>query len=466
MDKLLAKIKRLIPTKIFRYLQPAYHFFLSWLAALVSGRPSEKLIVIGVTGTTGKTSSVYLIAKTLEEAGFKVGYTSTTLFGNGEKEWLNDKKMTMVGRFFTQKILKDMVNNGCQYAIVESTSEGMRQFRHRFINYDILVFTGLYPEHIESHGGFENYKRAKGELFRHLKRGKTKYVDEDRKLRKTSSEIKKIDLNRVKKTIIVNGDDEHSDYFSEFWAEEKLTYQYDKGGAEEPSPHVRIIDYKKIRYQDRGYNFLVEGQEVRLPILGEFNVQNAMNAVCVCLSQGIEIEAIKKGLRKIKGIAGRLEKIEQGQDFGIIVDYAFEPHAMEKLYSTLDLIPHERIVHVLGSAGGGRDVSRRPQLGRIAGEKADVVIVTNEDPYDEDPKLIIDQVATGAENAGKHKEHDLFKIMDRREAIRKALQLAEKDDIIIITGKGSEQSICTAKGGKVPWDDRQVVKEELQQIDH
>ena len=460
----MAKIKKIIPTKIFRFLQPVYHFVLSWLSAIMLGRPSEKLIVVGVTGTTGKTTSVYLIAKILEEAGYKVGYTSTTLFSNGKEEWLNDKKMTMVGRFFTQKILRDMVKNGCQYAVVESTSEGIRQFRHRFINYDVLVFTGLYPEHIESHGGFENYKKAKGELFSHLKRCKTKYVDENKTVRRVSSEIKKIDLTRVKKTIVANGDDEHADYFLDFWAEEKFIYQNQGERSKEQASHVQIVNYKNIQYQDKGYDFVVEGEEIRLPVLGRFNVDNAMNAVSTGMSQGLDMGTIRRGLKKIKGVAGRLEKIDAGQDFAVIVDYAFEPNAMEKLYSTLELIPHNRVIHVLGSAGGGRDVARRPRLGRIAGEKADMVVITNEDPYDEDPQLIIDQVAAGAENAGKKEDHDLVKIADRRKAIKRALQTAEKDDIIIITGKGSEQAICMAGGEKIKWDDRQVTREEIQNL--
>lgn len=466
MDKILVKIKKLIPSKIFEFLQPSYHLCLSFLASFLFGRPSENLIVIGVTGTTGKTSSVYLIAKTLQQAGFKVGYTSTTLFSDGEKEWLNDKKMTMVGRLFTQKILKQMLKNKCQFAIIETTSEGIKQFRHRFINYDILVFTGLYPEHIESHGSFENYKQAKGNLFRHLKNCQTKYIDDNKQVKKIATEIKKIDLNRVKKSIIANGDDEQVDFFLDFWAEKKIVFQQLDSFEQKSSStsSVQIINYNNINYRDGGYDFIVEGSQIRLPILGEFNVVNAMTAVSVCLSQGIEINTIIKGLRKITGIAGRLEKIKTGQPFGVIVDYAFEPNAMEKLYQTVDLLPHNKIIHVLGSAGGGRDASRRPKLGKIAGEKAEIVIVTNEDPYDEDPEIIINQVAAGAEYAGKKDQETLFKIKDRREAINKALQLAKKDDIILITGKGSEQAICVAGGEKIPWDDRQVVKEEIEKI--
>jgi len=153
-----------------------------------------------------------------------------------------------------------------------------------------------------------------------------------------------------------------------------------------------------------------------------------------------------------------MEKIDEGQPFTVIVDYAFEPNALEKLYETIKLIPHRRIIHVLGSAGGGRDAARRPKLGAIAGRIAGTVIVTNEDPYDENPALIIDQVAAGAKNAGKKLDKDLYKIPDRYEAIRTALSLAKPEDIVLITGKGSEQAICSANGEKITWDDRAVAR--------
>ena len=213
LDRILIFIKKLIPKKIFNALQPAYHFALGYLAAFLYGNPSEKMIVVGVTGTTGKTTVVYMIAEILKSAGYKVGYISTALFGDGEKEWLNDRKMTMLGRFFTQKMLRNMQKNKCDVAIIETTSQGIVQFRHRFINYDILLMTGLYPEHVEAHGGFENYKKAKGELFAHLK----------------NCRRKKIQGREIAKTSIINADDEHSEYFLNFWAEKKITYGEKQG---------------------------------------------------------------------------------------------------------------------------------------------------------------------------------------------------------------------------------------------
>jgi len=465
MDKFLHIIKRYIPRKLFKALQPAYHWLLAALAAAWYGWPSDKLIVIGVTGTTGKTTSLYLIAEMLNSAGFKTGFTSTAIFFDGKTEWLNDKKMTMAGRFFTQRMLKKMVKNKCQFGLVETTSQGIEQFRHRFINYDILVFTGLYPEHIEAHGSFANYKLAKGKLFEHLKRCKTKYADDKKRVVKAESGFKKIEANRVKKTIIINADDEQADYFSNFWAEEKWGYKLATRNSQ-LATQINAVVYRDIKSDKDGIEFTVDGKaKIKLNLLGEYNAANAMTAVCLGTSQGISLEKIKTGLEKIGSIPGRMELIKSvAPAFTVIVDYAFEPEALKKIYNTILKLEHNKIIHVLGSAGGGRDVARRPKLGRLAGENADLVIVTNEDPYDDDPKIIIDQVAAGAESAGKVISKDLFKIEDRREAIKKALSLAQAGDIVLITGKGCEQAICAAEGKKIKWDDREVVKEELKRL--
>lgn len=458
MDKILTKIKKLIPKRIFKFFQPAYHYFLSFVSAMIYRWPSEELIVIGVTGTTGKTTTVYIIAKMLESAGFKVGYTSTAMFNDGNKEWLNDKKMTMVGKFFTQKILRQMVTNGCQYAIVETTSEGVVQYRHKFINYDILVFTCLYPEHIESHGSFENYKEAKGKLFEHLKKCKIKYINEKKKVVKSESSLKKIELKRVKKTSIINGDDDYADYFLSFPAEEKIVFTT----KDEPLwPGAKVLSYQ-IERENEKTSFKFNGIKIKSVILGDFNIVNEMAAAGVGLSQELKPEVIKAGLESVKGIPGRLEEINEGQNFKVIVDYAFEPNAVAKLYETVNQMPHNKIIHVVGSAGGGRDIARRPMLGRLAGQSADYVIVTNEDPYDDDPVLIIDQVALGAEQEGKKTNVDLFKMLDRKKAIYKAIVLATEGDIVLITGKGCEQAICVADGKKIPWDDREAVRKLLQ----
>ena len=468
-------IKKLIPVKLFKKIQPIYHYIVAALAAFWYRYPSRQLIVIGVTGTTGKTSSVYFIAKVLESAGYNVGYTSTAMFDDGKREWLNDKKMTMPGRFFVQKILRRMVKNRCQYAIVETTSEGIVQFRHKFINYDTLVFTGLYPEHLESHGGFQKYKEAKGRLFAHLKECKIKYINEQKAVCHPTTALKKLDYTRVKKVVVVNGDDESSPYFLSFWSEEQLIYTtntefnsnvfMENGGEDKILKDSYVYNFSDIVTSANGTTFNFEDKTINLKLLGDFNAVNAMNAALVGLNQGLSLDQVKAGLESVTCLSGKMERIDLGQDFQIIVDYSFEPRAMKKLYETVNIIPHNKIIHLLGSCGGGRDQSRRPILGELAGGQADYVIITNEDPYDEDPQLIIDQVAAGAESAGKKLGYDLFEISDRRQAINKALILAEAGDLVLITGKGAEQYICLANGKKIPWDDRRIVREELANIE-
>ena len=457
MDKILQAIKRYIPKRLFTMLWPLYHFLLGVSANIIYRWPSHKLIVIGVTGTTGKTTTTYLIAQMLRGAGYKVGFSSTAMFSDGKKDWLNAKKMTMVGRFFTHKLMRQMVNNGCQYAIIETSSEGIIQYRHRFINYDVLLLTCLYPEHIEAHGSFESYREAKGMLFTHLKDCKTKYVDEEKRVCRAEG-LKKLNFDRVKKTIIVNGDDSHANYFLDFWAEEKIVFRIaDTTDVIYDVPQI-IGSYSE---SSTGRYLKIQNTKFSYKLLGKFNIQNMLAAVSVGLSQNISANKLRAGLEAVTGVPGRLERIEEGQPFFVIVDYAFEPRAVEKLYETINELPHKRVIHVLGSAGGGRDKSRRPILGGIAGRKADIAIVTDEDPYDEDPMTIIEAVALGAEQAGKKRNDDLFIELSRREAIHRAFSFARDGDIVLITGKGSEQAICRARGTKELWDDRMVTREEL-----
>lgn len=416
LNKILNLIKRIIPKKLFKLGQPVYHYILSKFSALVYGYPSNKMIVVGVTGTTGKSSSCYFMAQILEKAGFRVGMSTTTLFKVGDKEWLNDKKMTMVGRFQLQGLLKKMVKDKCDIAIVETTSEGIKQFRHLGISYDILVFTNLYPEHIEAHGSFEKYKETKGKLFKYLKTLK----------HKNTKTLKQ----NIKKTIIVNLDDEYSEYFLNFKADKKITYGIDKKAD-------------------------IKLNNLKVNLLGGYNRYNVLSGVAVAKILNIEEDKIRSAVADLKPLPGRLEFIENNKGIKILVDYAFEPKAVQTLYNIIKNVGHNRIIHILGSTGGGRDKDRRPILGKLANENADIVIVTNEDPYDEDPMEIINQISSKVE------DNKLHKILDRREAIHKALELAKKGDLVLITGKGAEQKMCLSNGKMVDWDDRKAVREEL-----
>ncbi|MFH1456532.1 MAG: UDP-N-acetylmuramyl-tripeptide synthetase [Patescibacteria group bacterium] len=432
MQKILILIKKIIPAKLFKKLQPIYHYLLASFSALIYFYPADKMIVIGVTGTTGKSSTCYFIAQILEQAGFKVGMSTTTLFKINTTEWLNNKKMTMPGRFFLQKLLKKMLKNNCEIAIIETTSEGIKQFRHLGVSYDILVFTNLYPEHIESHGSFEKYKEAKGKLFKYLHKTKRK------------TQLAK------HKTIIANLDDEHAEYFLNFKADKKIGFT--------TNSQQQTINNK--------LNKIIYNKNFKINLLGEYNIYNVLAGVAVAEVLHIEENKINKIIKNLKPLPGRLEFVKNNLNLKILVDYAFEPKAVEKLYNIAKNILSTRdnkIIHVLGSCGGGRDKSRRPILGQLAAQNTDIVIVTNEDPYDEDPQEIIDQVALGVSecHSVQCQNTELYKILDRREAIKKALQIAQAGDLILITGKGAEQKMCLANGKMIDWDDRLVIKEEL-----
>ncbi|TET84479.1 MAG: UDP-N-acetylmuramoyl-L-alanyl-D-glutamate--2,6-diaminopimelate ligase [Candidatus Nealsonbacteria bacterium] len=409
-------LKKFIPA----FLLSWYHFLLAALGAILYRFPSKKIKVIGVTGTNGKTTVVNLTTKILEEAGYKVASLSSIKFKIGNKEWPNTLKMTMPGRLKLQRFLRQALNARCQYAVLEITSEGIKQHRHQFLDFDIAVFTNLTPEHIEAHGSFGKYRKAKGKLFQ-----------------------------ATKGIHIINLDDENVEYFLQFPANKKYTYGLNKGD----------INTKNTQF--------------KLNLIGDFNIYNALAAICVGLSQTVNLETCKKALEKVKIIPGRMEEVIS-KPFKVFVDYAFTPAALEKVYQTLktELLVEAKVkkgtkassppedkkmICVLGACGGGRDKWKRPGLGKLAAKYCNGVIVTNEDPYDENPMEIIEQVVKGA--SGKAE-----KILDRREAIREALKLAQTGDTVVITGKGCEPWICVAGGKKIPWDDKKVVKEEFKKL--
>lgn len=391
-----------------------YHKFLAILATVIYGFPSEKLIVIGVTGTKGKTTVCEMIARVLEEGGFKVGLISTISIKIADQHFLNTLKMTMPGRTKLQKLLRAMVRAGCQYAVIETSSEGIKQWRHLGINYDIAVFTSLSPEHLQSHGNFANYKLAKAQLFKRL-----------------TKKYKIINSQPIKKIIIANADDPYADYFLQFPADFKDTYRLKEASE---------------------YN-------LNLKLLGGFNLSNALAAIHLGLSQGISVGVAKQALGKIETIPGRME-VMQTEPFMVIVDYAHEPKSLTELYKSAKQLSRNKIITVIGAEGGGRDKSKRPIMGKLSAEACDYVIITNVDPYNDPAWPIIEDIKKGALEGGKRDGENLFCIEDRRAAIKKAISLAQAGDVVLITGKGAEQVMVIA-GKKYPWDDRQVVREIL-----
>lgn len=420
------RLKKIIPASWMR----TYHLALSWCAAFWYGFPSEELIVIGVTGTNGKTTTSYFISKALEASGKKTGCTTTALFKIDKQEWLNDSKMTMLGRFALQKMLRRMVDAGCTYAVVESSSQGIVQFRHRGINFDLCVFTNLTPEHIEAHGGFENYKQAKIDLFQHVAKSARKILEGV----------------RIPKIAILNS--------KSVYAKEFAVPGFDQ-----------VVWYGEAHdIQEKGWStqFTFEHVRCEIHVPGLVNIENALAALTVAKALHIDLQSAAQALASILSIPGRFERILEGQDFEVIVDYAPEPAALAAVYASLAQLPHKRIIHVLGSCGGGRDIARRPVLGRMASEHADYIIITNEDPYDDDPLQIIEDVAQGARNAGAGIEK-LHTIPDRRAAIVAAIQEATQGDLVLLTGKGCEQAIIGAQNTRFPWDERQVAREAIRE---
>ncbi len=427
-------------SQIKKFLSPEvltkYHFIMSWLTALMFGLPAQKMIVIGVTGTKGKTSTSNILWHIFNSSGNKCGLVSTAQFSDGNNTWLNNLKMTMPGRFKLQKLFKQMVKNNCHYVVLETSSEGLVQSRHAGVPYSVAVFTNLTPEHIEAHGSFDNYKQAKAKLWQALVKSQ---------LSNTLS--------------VVNLDDEYGNYYSALQADKKIGYTL-KNTINNQVNKIYNAQIKNLT--EKNANFLVNGQIINLNIGGEFNVYNALAALVTASELGISLAKIKIALEKYLGTPGRMEFIKINKEFEVVVDYAHTPESLEQVYKTLK--PQGKLIAVLGSCGGGRDKAKRPILGKLAGEYADMVFITNEDPYDEDPMAIIKSVAQGAIEAGKDQGKNLFMVFDRREAIHQALVLARAGDVVIITGKGSEQWLCVAGDHKLPWDDRKVVQEELLRI--
>lgn len=418
-----------------------YHYLLALAAAIRYGFPSRRIVVIGITGTKGKTSTANFIWSCLSAGGVHAGIITTANIRIDEQEILNAYHMTMPGPFTIQRLLREMVEAQCTHCVIETTSEGLKQHRNIGIQYDTGVFTNLFPEHLPSHGGsFDAYREMKGKMFASLR----------------AHSRKNINRGQVEKVIIVNAASEHASYFLGFPADRKITFAVGKKA-----------DYtaEDVRSSDSGVAFKMGGVEFRLSILGAFNVPNALPAIIISRLLHIDDTSIARGLASLSVIPGRMERIEEGQNFTLFVDYAHEGESMRNVLETAAAMraPGGKIIVLLGAEGGGRDKAKRPIMGKLTGTMADYVVVSNVDPYEDDPQEILEDIARAAEKAGKTHDADLFVIEDRRAGINKTLSLAKAGDIVLITGKGAEQSMVV--GGKnFPWDDRVVVREELRKL--
>lgn len=423
MDKFLFKIKKILPNFLLKRVRPSYHFILAYLGNLIYRNPSHHITVIAVTGTKGKSSVTEIIAHILKTDGKIVASLSTIQFNIGDECQPNLFKMTTPGRFFIQKFLRQAVDANCTHAVLELTSEGVRQYRHKFIELDALVFTNLTPEHIESHGSFEKYKNAKLELARAV-----------------ASSPKR------PRILVVNLDDEHGNDFLDFPVEKRLTYG--------------LKDLELYTLHKDAMSLIFNGNTLRIPLVGLFNVYNVLAAITITEAYGISLKTIEYALHNLPPIRGRVEHFYTPENcpkqITAIVDYAHTPDSLEKLYQAFKEVPK---VCVLGNTGGGRDTWKRSEMASLAEQYCDHIILTNEDPYDENPRAIVEAMAKGVTDQTK-----LEIIMDRRTAIKTALEKVPDHGYVLISGKGTDPYIMGPNGTKQPWSDAQVVQEEIKQL--
>lgn len=412
-------LKQFIPQS----LKNIFHLGEAIFGNVLYGFPAKKLTVIGVTGTNGKTTTTQFIARILEQSGVKVAVASTINFQIGEKKWINGSKFTTPSPWGLQRFLREAVEAGCEYAVLEISSHALDQNRLWGIPYSIAVMTNVTREHLDYHQTMEEYRRAKQKLF------------------------------LLAQQAVINLDMEGPEYFHPDENKPVIFYSTKNQNTHLLAQNI-ALDFKSTE-------FVIDGTHFNLHVPGLFNIENALAALGVAQLLNIDFSVAKEALESVLSVPGRMELVPNATGADIIIDYAVTPDSFEKLYaSILPLkIPGTKIIHVFGACGE-RDRGKRPQMGEIASSYADIIILTNEDPYYEDPEQIIDDIEKGVT---KKKDKNYFRIFDRREAIRKALSLAEIGDIVLITGKGAETAI--AFGDKhLPWSERVVIGEELQKI--
>lgn len=400
-----------------RTLLAPYHYAWVLFSTLWYRHPARRLTVVGITGTKGKSSVAEMLYTILTAAGHKTALAGTIHFAIGAEFRPNLFKMTLPGRGFIQKFLAEALQKDCTHAVVEITSEATLQYRNFGLDLDALIFTNLQKEHIESHGSYEKYFKAKLSIGESL-----------------------VHSPKRPRTLVANADDEHGSAFLALPVENPIPFS--------------IAEAKDTQVREDGVIFLYNNTEFSLPQPGVFSIMNALAAVKAAHALGVPLETCAQALAKLMRIEGRVERISEGQDFLAVVDYAHTPDSLRALYTAFE---NKRKICVLGNTGGGRDAWKRPEMAKIAEEFCAEVILTNEDPYDEDPQKILDEMAHGM---GKKPTI----IMDRREAIRHALALARTDDAVLISGKGTDPYIMGAHGTKTPWSDARVVREELRKL--
>ena len=421
------KFKMLLRKFIPESLILLIHKLKAIVASYKYGFPSRKLKIIAVAGTKGKTTTTNMIARLLEGSGHKVAMLSTADFQIGEKKWLNDVKLTTPSAMYVQDFLSKAVEAGCEYAILEASSHGMVQSRYWGINFQTVVVTKLTSDHLDYHKTFENYKSSHYGL-----------------------------IGEGTKNLIINYDEPNTHELLVLKGDFKKIVFTLKDISRLDGMDLARAENVELKETGSTFDLLLRNKkyDITLPLLGEFNIYNALGAILACQAEGTAMEDIVKNLAVIGDIPGRLEKIDEGQNFEVIVDYAHSPESLQNVYGVLRPNVKGKMIAVLGGTGD-RDKTYRARGGELADQFADIVIVTNEDPYSEQVEDIIDQVMVGVKN--KKLGENLFRISDRKEAMKKAFELANAGDLVVITGKGCEQFMIFGDK-KIPWDDREVAR--------
>ncbi|MBO0777506.1 MAG: UDP-N-acetylmuramoyl-L-alanyl-D-glutamate--2,6-diaminopimelate ligase [Ktedonobacteraceae bacterium] len=405
------------------------------LACAFYGNPTRQLCTIGITGTDGKTTTSNLIHLLLEAGGKHSGLMTTANFKIGQREWENRSRQSTQEALDVQRMLRQMLNEGVTHAVIETTSHALELRRVYGCEFDVGVITNITREHLDFHQTIERYRRAKARLFEMLDPARDKGVG-------------------CRPVAVLNRDDASYEELRSYCRVPILDY-----GIDTPAS-IRAVDIRMNAYSTQFRLILPDAEGlIETPLVGRFNVSNCLAAIAVAYSQGIGLDKITSALATVQSVAGRMERVDEGQSFAVIVDYAHTPDSLEKILATLRPLTERKLIVIFGSAGE-RDVQKRPVMGRIAAQMSDFFVITDEDPREEDREKILNEIAAGAEGSGKERGSDFLCIADRREAIKTAFARAQPGDTVLLAGKGHEQSIIMGRE-KLPWDDRQAARELL-----
>jgi len=407
--------------------------------------PAKKLKVIGVTGTDGKTTTVQMITKILEEDKRKTAMASSINFKLGRRRWKNKTKFTTLSAWKINKLMRKAIKLGCEYIVLEVSSHSLDQHRLWGINFNVAVITNVTREHLDYHKTMEKYRRTKMKLFEKFEEDGAAIINYDMK---NPEEF--IEGAKASEACIYS-------------IEEKKGIKLEMKKAEKKPSKKKIKELiaRDVEFDLRKIDFRIDNVKFHLNLIGKFNIENALAAIGVGNTLGVELKTMSKALAKIKGIPGRMERIENKKGLEIIVDYALTPDAMEKLGRLMKQMKEKykgsSLIWVFGACGD-RDRGKRPLMAKVVSKYADYMIVTNEDPYTEDPEQILDEVYAGIDEAKKGKNS--WKIMNREKAIKKALKMAQEGDFVLVSGKGAEETMAIGDK-RVPWNDKRVIKKLL-----